>query len=455
MEDSIDADFSRPAATGVSAPPLTVSQLNSAARRLLESRMPLVWVAGELSNFTRAPSGHCYFSLKDDKAQVRCVLFRNRAQALDWVPGNGVQVEVRAAPSLYEPRGEFQLTVDFMRRAGQGLLYERFAKLKAKLAAEGLFDAQRKRALPAFARRVGVITSPRGAALHDVLTTLARRLPQLPVIVYPTQVQGEAAAAQIADALERASARGECDVLLLCRGGGSMEDLWCFNDERVARAVVACSVPVVSGVGHETDFTIVDFVADLRAPTPTAAATLVSPDRTELAARLEGLERRLRRCTQHTLQQRAQQIDFLARRLVHPARRIEAQAAQVGVLARRLSAALERGLRARASRCAQLAHRMTRATPAIGRLDDRCANLGGRLRAAWSGAARAHERQVQSLALHLKHLSPTAVLQRGYSIVAAADGTIVRDAAELNADDIVSLTFAQGTAKAKVQGGET
>lgn len=447
----MDEDFGLPSTTGVAAPPMSVSQLNNTARRLIESRMPLVWVAGELSNFVRAPSGHCYFSLKDDKAQVRCVLFRTRAQALDWMPGNGMQVEVRAAPSLYEPRGEFQLTVDFMRRAGQGLLYERFAKLKAKLAQEGLFDAQRKRALPIFARRVGVVTSPRGAALHDVLTTLARRLPRLPVIVYPTQVQGEAAAAQIAAALEQASARGECDVIVLCRGGGSMEDLWCFNDERVARAVAACAVPVVSGVGHETDFTIADFVADARAPTPTAAATMVSPDRSELAGRLDALQRRVQRCTQHALEQRAQQIDFLARRLVHPARRIEGQATQLAVLARRLRVALEHGLRMRLLRCAELAHDVARAAPQIERLDDRCANLGGRLRTAWGATARTRERQVHALGLHLRHLSPTAVLQRGYSIVAAADGTIVRDAAQLSVEEIVSLSFAQGTATAKVQ----
>lgn len=448
----MEIDFGLPATTGVSTPPLTVSQLNNAARRLIEGRMPLVWVAGELSNFTRAPSGHCYFSLKDDKAQVRCVLFRNRAQAFDWTPGNGMQVEVRAAPSLYEPRGEFQLSVDFMRRAGQGLLYERFARLKAKLAEEGLFDTQRKRALPRFPRRVGVVTSPRGAALHDVLTTLARRLPRLAVIVYPTQVQGEPAAAQIAAALEQASARAECDVIVLCRGGGSMEDLWCFNDERVARAVAACAVPVVSGVGHETDFTIADFVADLRAPTPTAAAAMVSPDRAELTGHLVALERRLQRCTQHALQQRAQQIDFLARRLVHPARRIEAQNAQLAALARRLSGALERCLRVRALRCAELAHGMARAAPQLERLDDRCGHLGERLHTAWSGAVLARRRHLQSLALHLKHLSPTAVLQRGYSIVAAADGTIVREAAQLSADEIVCLTFAQGSATAKVLG---
>lgn len=447
----MDDDFSLPSTTGVAAPPLSVSQLNSTARRLIESRMPMVWVAGELSNFMRAPSGHCYFSLKDDKAQVRCVLFRTRAQALEWTPGNGMQVEVRAAPSLYEPRGEFQLTVDFMRRAGQGLLYERFAKLKAKLAQEGLFDPQRKRSLPMFARRVGVVTSPRGAALHDVLTTLARRLPRLPVIVYPTQVQGEAAAAQIAAALEQASARGECDVIVLCRGGGSMEDLWCFNDERVARAVAACAVPVVSGVGHETDFTIADFVADVRAPTPTAAAAMVSPDRRELASRLDALQRRVHRCTQHALEQRTQQVDFLARRLVHPARRIEVQATQLAVLDRRLHAALEHGLRMRALRCAELAHDVARAAPQIERLDDRCANLGGRLRTAWSAIARTRERQVHALGLHLKHLSPTAVLQRGYSIVASADGTIVRDAAQLSVDEIVSLSFAQGSATAAVQ----
>ena len=270
MDEPLDDGEALEAAARVAGAPLSVTRLNALARRTLEQRLPLLWVAGEISNYTRAPSGHCYFTLKDERAQVRCVMFRTRAQALDWRPANGAQVEVRALPSFYEARGEFQLTVEFMRRAGLGVLFERFARLKARLAAEGLFVAQRKRALPRFPARIGLVTSPAGAALRDVLITLRRRMPRIPIVLYPTPVQGEGAAAQIAAMLGLAGRRGECDVLILCRGGGSIEDLWSFNEEAVARAIVACPIPVVCGVGHETDFTIADFVADVRAATPTA-----------------------------------------------------------------------------------------------------------------------------------------------------------------------------------------
>ena len=236
-------------AAAPSGRPLSVTQLNAMARQLVERSLPLLWVAGEISNFTRAASGHCYFSLKDERAQVRCVLFRSRVQGLEWTPGNGMQVEVRAAPSLYEPRGEFQLNVDFMRRAGLGALFEKFARLKERLEREGLFDRRLKRPLPRHPASVGVVTSSRGAALRDVLTTLRRRMPAIEVVIYPTLVQGEGAAQQIVAALASAGARAECDVVIVCRGGGSIEDLWCFNDEAVARAIRACPIPVVSGVG--------------------------------------------------------------------------------------------------------------------------------------------------------------------------------------------------------------
>lgn len=436
--------------TFVGQAPISVTELNNSARRLIERNMPLVWVAGELSNMTRAPSGHCYFSMKDERSQVRCVLFRTRAQLLDWTPGNGMQVEVRAAPSLYEPRGEFQLTVDFMRRAGAGQLYERFAKLKARLAAEGLFDAARKRPMPAFPRRIGVITSPRGAALHDVLTTLARRMPGVPVVVYPTQVQGESAAGQIVLALQTASARRECDVVLLCRGGGSIEDLWCFNDERVARAIVACALPVVSGVGHETDFTIADFVADLRMPTPTAAAGAVCADRAELLERLAALRGGLHRCTLHAMAQRAQQVDFLARRLVHPGTRILAQARELAHLAERLSGAFARATRGHALRLARLEHRLIAAAPAVERLEDMRHHLGARLRQALHASLARRTQHLASLSAQLGQLSPEAVLTRGYSIVSTADGSIVRDARQLQRGAAVDISFARGRANAVV-----
>src|ERR671915_2083632 len=274
---------------------LTVSQLLRNVRDTLERRFPLMWVRGELSNLSRAPSGHWYFTLKDDGAQVDCVMFRSRAAALAWEVRNGAQVEVRALVSLYEPRGRFQLTVEAMRQAGLGPLYERFLRLKKKLGDEGLFDPAAKRALPEHPRAIGVLTSLAAAALRDVLTTIARRNPAIPVIVYPVPVQGEAAAARIATMLRRANARAECDVLLLVRGGGSLEDLWQFNEEVLARAIRASVIPVVVGVGHETDFTIADFAADQRAPTPTAAAELVSPSRVQLTALLADCARRLTR----------------------------------------------------------------------------------------------------------------------------------------------------------------
>ncbi len=317
-------------------PVLTVSELNRMARRALESTLPLLWVEGEVSNFTSAASGHWYFSLKDPSAQVRCVMFRGRNQFADFVPANGDHVEVRALPSLYEARGEFQLGAEQIRRAGAGRLYEAFLKLKAKLQAEGLFDPARKRPLPRFPRVLGIVTSPQAAALRDVLTALARRMPGLRVILYPTPVQGQGAAAQIAAAIRLAGQRRECEVLLVCRGGGSLEDLWSFNDEAVARAIAASPMPVVTGIGHETDFTLADFAADLRAPTPTAAAELASPERRTLLLQLDRLDAQLRRHAVRLVQDRIQRLDLLARRLLHPAERLRRQRVQLDVLARQL-----------------------------------------------------------------------------------------------------------------------
>src|SRR5712671_347416 len=284
---------------------LSVSELLRSVRDTLERRFPLAWVRGEVSNLSRPGSGHCYFTLKDGAAQVDCVMFRSRLAALDWELRDGARVEARALVTLYEPRGRFQLNVEALRPAGMGPLYERFVRLKEKLEREGLFDAAAKRALPQLPRAIGVLTSLRAAALHDVLQTLERRNRSLSVIVYPVPVQGEGAAARIAAMLATASARGECDVLLLVRGGGSIEDLWQFNEESVARAIRACAIPVVVGVGHETDFTIADFAADRRAPTPTAAAELVSPSRAELLSRVAECIRCLARGARARLQHHA------------------------------------------------------------------------------------------------------------------------------------------------------
>src|SRR2546423_4357680 len=304
-------------------PVLSVSELLRSVRDTLERRFALLWVRGELSNLNYAASGHCYFTLKDRGAQVDCVMYRSRAQAFDASLREGMQVEAQVLVSLYEPRGRFQLTVENLRPAGLGPLYERFLRLKEKLEREGLFDPASKRPLAPYPRTIGVVTSRAAAALRDVLTTLARRNPAVRVIVYPTPVQGEGAAGRIAAMLATASSRAECDVLLLVRGGGSIEDLWPFNQDRGPRPSRASRIPVVVGVGHETDFTIADFAADRRAPTPTAAAELASPARAELAARLAECTRCLSRDARRHVEYAAQALDALARRLVHPAARLK------------------------------------------------------------------------------------------------------------------------------------
>jgi len=409
-----------------------------------------LWVAGEISNFTRAASGHCYFTLKDERSQVRCVLFRMRAQALEFAPSNGMQVEVRAVPTLYEARGEFQLTVEFVRRAGLGVLFERFARLKAKLEQEGLFAPQRKRPLPRFARQIGVVTSPAGAALRDVLTTLKRRMPGIPVVVYPTQVQGEGAAAQIAAALAIAARRNECDVLILCRGGGSIEDLWSFNEEVVARAIAGSPIPIVCGVGHETDFTIADFVADLRAPTPTGAAAAVSPDRAELLAQQHMLRGRLQRSMRRILERRMQGVDLLARRLVHPGERIASQLGQLRHLRQRLISAWGRRVERRQAALATAAHHLAAARPDLGGLGRELERLLDRLRRAARNEQQRRAVAVDRLETHLHHLDPRQVLGRGYAIVTDERGVVVRSSAQLHAGSAIEVALAQGSLGAQV-----
>jgi exodeoxyribonuclease VII large subunit len=411
------------------APVVTVTELNRRARALLESEFELLWVGGELSNVTLAGSGHLYFTLKDPAAQVRCAMFRGRAQHLDWKPEAGEQVEVRARVTLYEARGDYQLVVEQMRRGGLGALFEAFEKLKARLAAEGLFAAERKRALPPFPRAIGVVTSPAAAALRDVLTTLRRRAPMVPVIVYPTQVQGAGAAPLIAQAIAAAGRRNEVDVLIVCRGGGSLEDLWPFNEEAVARAIAASPVPVVSGVGHETDFSIADFVADLRAPTPTAAATAASPDRDALAAHLAKARAQLAREMRRGLEQRMQLVDALARHLVTPAERLKRMAEALTALRARINRAQQPALRERAATLASTRER---------------------LHARLDVAMRDRRARVAAAAAALAHLDPGQVLARGYAIVRAADGTVVRSSRQVAVDDALDLRFAEGAAAARV-----
>ena len=411
------------------APVISVSELNRSVRDLLERRFPLGWIAGEISNFKRYDSGHCYFTLKDAGAQVRCVMFRGRAQYLDWQPKEGMQVEVRALVTLYEPRGDFQLNVETMRRAGLGPLFEQFLRVKEKLEREGLFDVAAKRDIPAFPRTIGVVTSLAAAALRDILTTLNRRNPSIHVIVYPVPVQGNGAADKIAAMLATASRRNECDVLLLARGGGSIEDLWQFNEEVVARAIRACAIPVVSGIGHETDFTIADFAADLRAPTPTAAAETVSPSRDALFDRLAELVERATRGTLRRLDTEIQRVDGLARRLVHPRARLAASGRLLGQVVARLHAA----------------------RPDIARLERERSELERRLAFAMRQALLHSGQTLERLRASLARLDPTAVLGRGYSLTRNAKGEVVRNAAQLAEGEAITNTFSQGSAVSVVR----
>jgi exodeoxyribonuclease VII large subunit len=391
-----------------SAPILSVSALLRSVRETLERRFPLAWIGGEISNFRPASSGHWYFTLKDETAQVDCVMFRSRAAALDWEPAEGMRVEARALVTLYEPRGRFQLNVEHMRRAGLGPLYERFLKLKAQLEKEGLFDPAAKREIPAFPKCIGVVTSRQAAALRDVLTTLQRRNPSIPVIVYPVPVQGEGAAAKIAAALAIANSRAECDVLLLVRGGGSIEDLWQFNEEVVARAIRASAIPVVVGVGHETDVTIADFAADRRAPTPTAAAEMVSPSRDELLMRVAELAQRASREALRRIEYAMQMVDALSRRLVHPRERLRTSRQLLEQLAARLSSAAAR------------------------RLDNFAAQLA-------------------ALKAGLVSLNPGAVLERGYSLTRNAAGEVVVDAGRVAEGERLTTTLAKGWIESEVR----
>ena len=434
---------------------ISVSELNRLARLAIEQSLPLMWVAGEISNLRRYDSGHWYFTLKDAAAQVDCVMFRHKAQHIDWQPDNGMQVEVRAVATVYEARGKYQINVEVMRRAGLGALYEAFEKLKAKLDQEGLFAEERKREIPAFPRAIGVVTSPQAAALRDVLTTLKRRMPSIPVVIYPTPVQGEGAAAKIMQAIATASVRAELDqldVLIVCRGGGSIEDLWSFNEEVVARAIHACSIPVVTGVGHETDFTIADFVADARAPTPTAAAELASPDRAELLEQVGQHQRALARGAGRMLEDRMQKLDYLSRRLTHPGERLRERARHLLQLGARLQGAFKHAAERRAWAVSAAAQGLRNARP----------DVPARSREMLQAARGLHEAMRRTIELaqsrlirteaQIGTLNPQRVLERGYSIAETAGGVIVRDADTLNAGDMLKIGFARGRVVAEVKG---
>ncbi|MCE4540870.1 MULTISPECIES: exodeoxyribonuclease VII large subunit [unclassified Caballeronia] len=429
---------------------IPVSALNRAISSMLERSFPLVWVSGEVSNFTRAASGHWYFSIKDAGAQMRCVMFRGRAQYAEFMPREGDKIEVRALVTMYEPRGELQLNVEAVRRTGQGRLFEAFLRLKAQLESEGLFAPERKRALPAHPRGIGIVTSLQAAALRDVLTTLARRAPHVPVVVYPAPVQGAGVGEKLAAMVEAANARREVDaldVLIVCRGGGSIEDLWAFNEEVLARAIAASGLPVVSGVGHETDFTIADFAADVRAPTPTAAAELVSPQRVLLLRELDHRHATLARGFGRMMERRAQQLDWLARRLVSPAERLARQRTHLRQLAGRLVAAGARPVRDARARFALVQFRWQRRRPDVAAEREHLLRLAQRIGSAHERRAEREKACVSELAARLQVLSPQRTLERGYAaLIDAQTGRALRAPAALKPKRPLTVHLAEGSA---------
>jgi exodeoxyribonuclease VII large subunit len=430
---------------------LTVSLLNRAVAGLLARGFPLVRVRGEVSGFTRAASGHWYFALKDNSAQARCVMFRSRNLLAGRTPRDGDAVEILAQVTLYEPRGEYQLTVEALRPTGPGRLYEEFVRLRERLGAEGLFDDSRKRAIVAMPSSIGIVTSLQAAALRDVVTTLKRRAPYCRVIVYPAPVQGEGAGRVIASMLARASTRAEVDVLLLVRGGGSIEDLWAFNDEALARAIRASRIPVVVGVGHESDFTIADFAADLRAPTPTAAAEVVAPDAAERLQAIEVRLARLRKALQGVIGSRSQRLDYAYRSLLSPRAPLAGLRARVAQLVLRASRLPSERISAGRLQLADRQERLRRLRPGVEgmrrSLRDRIGTIGQLNRAVLQrGQVR-----LERLFAELVHLDPKAVLERGYSIVRDTEGRLVSDANQLRIGQSVDLVLAAGSAHARVE----
>ncbi|KGT92492.1 exodeoxyribonuclease VII large subunit [Erwinia typographi] len=432
----------------------TVSRLNSTVRKLLEMEMGQVWLSAEMSNFSQPASGHWYFTLKDDGAQVRCAMFRNSNRRVTFRPQNGQQILVRATITLYEPRGDYQLIAESILPAGEGLLQQQFELLKQQLMSEGLFDQSHKQPLPDPARQVGVITSATGAALHDVLRVLHRRDPSLPVVIYPTPVQGVDAPASIVRAIELANVRGECDVLIVGRGGGSLEDLWSFNDERVARAIYASSIPIVSAVGHETDVTIADFVADLRAPTPSAAAELVSRNQVELLRQLQSQQTRLEMAMDYFLAQKNRSYTRLQHRLEqqHPQLRLARQQTSLMRLQRRLDDAMQLTLRQASHQQERAGQRLNAFQPQgrIHRAQQHLQQWQYRLQQAMQLQLNGGKHRFSTLTAQLEGVSPLATLARGFSVTTAADGKVVKKTRQLHQGDRLKTRLDDGWVESEV-----
>jgi exodeoxyribonuclease VII large subunit len=432
---------------------LSVSELNQKVAFLLERSLPLVSVTGEISNFTRAASGHLYFAIKDHSAQVRCVMFRGKASSLDFSPREGDKVQLRAVASFYQARGEFQLTVEQLRKAGAGGLYEQFLALKAKLLAQGLFEQSRKRPIPVQVKSLGLVTSLQAAALKDVLASIARRAPHVAVIIYPCAVQGKDAPREIATAINlashRALAMGESEVILVVRGGGSIEDLWAYNSEIVANAIALASVPVISGVGHETDTTIADFVADLRAPTPTAAAELASPDRYALMENIDGAAARLTMLATRSIRRAQQMLDISTSRLQSPSRQWQLRVQAVEQNANRLAQSASNRARFYRLSLDSLDRRFK--FPSLQSKNLNINHLENRLQSVMRKQIDAHTNTLASAAQALDLLGPPAVLARGYAIVRTAQGNVVRKASQVAQGDVLEILLDEAQIKAVVR----
>ena len=424
----------------------SVSQLNRSVRHLIETQLPLLWVEGEISNFARPASGHWYLTLKDDQAQVRCAMFRNTNQRVGFKPANGTQVLIRCRAGLYEGRGEYQLVIEHMEEAGFGALQRQFEQLKQQLTAEGLFDNQHKKPMPESVRHVGVITSATGAAVKDVLSVLNRRFPAIKISIFPTPVQGAPAAAQIVDAISNANRHGQCDALIVGRGGGSLEDLWPFNEEIVARAIFASEIPIVSAVGHEVDFTIADFVADLRAPTPSAAAELLSPDGEDMFNQFEGFEILLGEAMVRKIRQLEQRTDYLHKRLQHPGRKLQEQAQHLDHLDIRLRRAIAGKMQQQASRMNSLQDKLVRQSPrqALAQRQQRITGSVKQMMRAVSQQLETKQSKTTQAMHLLDTVSPLKTLGRGYSIIRDSSNAVITSVKGVSAGDKLRGQLADG-----------
>lgn len=425
---------------------LSVSQLNRESRFLLEKSFSTLWVEGEISNLSRPASGHIYFTLKDAQAQIRCAMFRNRLNHIRFRPENGAQVQIRGSVSLYEARGDYQLIAEHMEAGGEGALQHAFEQLKKRLEQEGLFDPATKQPIPTLPRRIGVITSPSGAAIHDILSVLQRRFPSLPITIYPSAVQGEGAAGEIIHALQLAQQQKRCELLILARGGGSIEDLWSFNEESVARAIYHCTLPVISAVGHETDFTIADFVADQRAPTPSAAAESISPDHEQWSEGVRQLAQRLQRAKQQILRQHTARLLNLEKRLRHPGERIQQFMQRLDKSEQRLQRAQQQILQRKVDQLQRMQLSLQHHAPEqkIAALQQRLQSSSRQLKQAIQHQLQHHGDRLAGMAQTLDALSPLATLSRGYSITLNAQQQAITDAAQLSQGEQIETRLQRG-----------